>query len=176
MVWWCFSFFNSPVFQLNFCSAHLPTQQWEPLHTDWFRQRPHHSSLANIILCRQIPCTRWDCTCFCLFSLFISRGFNNFQFIVWLLYIGAYNSYTWSVKVKPSDHLLSHHYCYPLVFILGGWQHKKKGEKKSWFDVCLNSSFTILSIKLLFWCPTYNLWQWRLQTKFCPVVATMSLC
>ena len=26
MFWWCFSFFNSPVFQLNFCSAHLPTQ------------------------------------------------------------------------------------------------------------------------------------------------------
>ena len=28
-------------------------------------------------------------------------------------------------------------------------------------------------IKLLFSCPTHNLWQWRPQTEFCPAVATM---
>ena len=32
------------------------------------------------------------------------------------------------------------------------------------------------SIKLLFSCPTHNLWQWRPQTEFCPAVATMRLC
>ncbi len=78
MFWWCFSFFNSPVFQLNFCSAHLPTHQWETLRKDWLRPHPHHSSLANIILCHQIPCARWDFIWFFLFSLFPWQ-FNNFQ-------------------------------------------------------------------------------------------------